>query len=197
VQRLSPDGSLLLFDESGQGAGAGGHSIRSAHFIGGGNPAGEGSAQDFSPDYEFCVAGGFDDRSHLRLVPTKGGMARELPGAGLKYQWARFFPTGDRLLVLASPIQRKSRARVQDVSTGKLCRSALPFMVLMPRSSPDGQYVAARPTWGELTIFPWASRIARVIAVKQPLAPLRWSLDGRVDSTSRICRSQGVYPKCL
>ncbi len=103
VRDLSPDGRLLLFDETGEGGGA-----RHAVYVRNtdGSPAvqlGPGWAGSFSPDGRWVAstthaAGGRE----VMILPVKAGEARTLPRSGLAFHRTWFLPDGNRILAAAN-----------------------------------------------------------------------------------------------
>jgi DNA-binding winged helix-turn-helix (wHTH) protein/WD40 repeat protein len=178
VQELSADGGILLFDESGEGAGP--HSIvyvrqtRSGETI----RLGEGLAQGLSPDGKSALLLA-EDRTRLRLAPVGGGAARDLPDGGLQYQWARFFPEGKRLLVLGSKPGESLRLYIQVIESGALAALTKPMMVRNVAISPDGAGIATLTSEGKLAIYPATPGDPLILPFTEPLAPLRWSADGQ------------------
>ena len=177
VQQLSSDGGTLLFDESGEGAGQ--HTLvyarrtRTGEII----RLGEGVAQALTADGNSALVLS-EDRKHLRLVPVSGGSGRELPAAGLEYQWARFFPAGDRLLALAGQSGQDLRLFVQSVADGKATPLTGPMMVRNTAVAPDGSRIAVLTPEGILKIYSAADGAALAVPAGEPLAPIRWSRDG-------------------
>jgi hypothetical protein len=121
-----------------------------------------------------------ENRLRLWLVPMGGGSPEQLPSAGLTYQWARPFPSGDRLLVLANLPKQALRLYIQNVKTGGVEPLTEPMMVRNSAISPDSKSVAVLSPEGKLLIYPVDRGAPRLIAAKEPLAPLRWSLDGKI-----------------
>jgi DNA-binding winged helix-turn-helix (wHTH) protein len=177
VQELSPNGRLLLFDESGEGAGwrqvAYIRDTRSGEIV----RLREGLAQGFDPMGASALVLSVD-RTKLWKVPVGGGTGTELPSSGLVYQWARPFPDGTRLLVLANLPRQPLRLYVQTVQTGKAVPLTDPLMVRNASASPDGDTVAALSPEGKLLLYSTRGRPPREIPSAEPLAPVRWSRDG-------------------
>jgi hypothetical protein len=177
VQQLSPDGSLLLFDESGEGARwryvtyirktHNGETLRLQ----------EGLAQGFdaSGSSAFVLS---EDRAKLWRIPVSGGAGKELPSSGLIYQWARPFPDGSRLLALANLPQQPLRLYIQTIQTGKARPLTGPLMVRNAAASADGSSVAVLDPDGRLLLFATDGGSPREIFSDEPLAPIRWSKDG-------------------
>jgi eukaryotic-like serine/threonine-protein kinase len=177
VQDISADGSLVLFDESGEGAGD--PSLYISRASGGGSVRiGEGRAMGFSPDNtEVLALDGAGE--HLRLLSLTGAAPRTLPSAGLTYQWARFFPDGRRLLVLGSEAGKPLSLYVQPL-TGSAPPAALAAesMVRNTAISPDGTRVAVLLPDGRLVLYSTSGGRPITIPAAEPLAPIHWSRDG-------------------
>jgi Tol biopolymer transport system component len=178
VQQLSPDGTLLLFDESGEAAGwrpvAYIRNTRSGEIV----RLREGLAQGLDPTGASAIVLS-EDRTKLWKVPVAGGAGTELPSSGLVYQWARPFPDGTRLLALANLRQQPLRLYVQTVQTGKAVPLTDPLMVRNASASPDGDSVAVLNPEGKLLLYSTRGGAPREIPTAEPLAPARWSRDGR------------------
>jgi hypothetical protein len=178
VQQLSRDGMLLLFDESGEGAGwrpaAYIRNTRTGEIV----RLREGLAQGFDPTGASALVLS-EDRTKLWKVPVAGGAGTELPSTGLVYQWARPFPDGTRLLALANLPQQPLHLYVQTVQTGKAVPLSDPLMVRNASASPDGDLVAVLYPEGKLVLFSTRGRPPREIPSAEPLAPVRWSRDGQ------------------
>jgi hypothetical protein len=178
VQQLSPDGTLLLFDESGEATGwrpvAYVRNTRSGEIV----RLREGLAQGFDPTAASVLVLS-EDRMKLWKVPAGGGAGTELPSSGLVYQWARPFPGGTRLLALANLPQQPLRLYVQTVQTGKAVPLTDSLMVRNASASPDGDSVAVLDPDGKLLLYSTSGRALREIPSAEPLAPVRWSGDGQ------------------
>jgi Tol biopolymer transport system component len=178
VQQLSPDGSQLLFDESGEGTGwrpvAYIRRTRTGEVI----RLREGFAQGFDrPASSAFVLS--QDRMKLWKIPVVGGPAEELPSSGLVYQWARPFPDGHKLLALANFPQQPLGVYVQTIETGKAQPLTGALMVRNAAASSDGTMVAILNPEGKLLLYPTNRGPSREIPSDEPLAPIRWSNDGQ------------------
>jgi DNA-binding winged helix-turn-helix (wHTH) protein/Tol biopolymer transport system component len=179
VQKVSADGGLILFDESGEGAGD--HHVIYIHRTADGSTVrvGEGRAMDLSPDGASVLALGTKERTRFRLLSLAGGMPRELPPSGLEYQWARFFPDGQRLLVYGSEPGKGLRLYVQSTEAqGRPSPLTPEGAVRYVAISPDGGRVAVLSARGELAVFPVGSGEPQILSASEPLAPLHWSRSG-------------------
>src|SRR5215469_4629237 len=177
VQQLSPNGTLLLFDESGEAAGwrpvAYIRNTRSGEIV----RLREGLAQGFDPAGASALVLS-EDRMKLWKVPVAGGAGTELPSPGLVYQWVRPFRDGTRLLALANLPQQPLRLYIQTVQTGKAVPLSEALMVRNASASPDGSSVAVLNPQGKLVLYSTQGRALLEIPSAEPLAPLRWSRDG-------------------
>jgi WD40 repeat protein len=174
VADISPDGRMVLFDESGVGGGA--HYIVYVHRLDDGSTVriGPGVAMAFSPDGRFALTLGTDDRARLRHTPLGDGPGEDLPISGLQYQWVRYFPDGRRMLALASEGESPLRLYVLPAG-GKPFPITPPVVVRNVTISPDGTRVVLLPANGKLTIYSTAGGgAATVVPTSEPLAPLLW-----------------------
>jgi DNA-binding winged helix-turn-helix (wHTH) protein len=178
VQQLSGDGSLLLFDESGEGSGS--HPIAYVRNTRTGQTVrlGEGWAQGLAPDGSSALLIS-EDRKEVQIVPVSGGPARPLDGDGLKHQWARFFPDGGRLLTLAAADGEPLKLYVRPLRGPNSMPLTGALMVRNVAISPDGKSVAALTPEGKLALIPVASGSPVYLPSDEPLAPIRWSGDGQ------------------
>jgi DNA-binding winged helix-turn-helix (wHTH) protein/Tol biopolymer transport system component len=174
VADVSPDGRMILFDESGAAAGAQ-YQIyirrvgddAAAHL-------GEGRAMAFSPDLDAILALGTKPRSRLRVVPIGEGRTIEIGTQELEYQWARYFPDRTRILALANAPNQPLRLFVIPL-TGSAYPITPPVVVRNSAISPDGSRVAILSAEGKLLIYP-ATPGGSVEAVRngKGLAPILW-----------------------
>jgi DNA-binding winged helix-turn-helix (wHTH) protein/Tol biopolymer transport system component len=178
VQQLSPDGSLILFDESGEGAG--GRSVAYVRKTQSGETVRlrAGLAQGFDVTASSALVLS-DDRTKLWRVPIAGGTGEALASSGLIYQWARPFPDGTRLLALANLPQQPLGLFIQNVQTGTANPLTGPVMVRNASVSEDGNTVAILNPEGKLLLYATTGGSPRTIASNEPLAPIRWSKDGQ------------------
>jgi sugar lactone lactonase YvrE len=179
VQELSGDGRLLLFEESGEAAGNRSMTyLRDMHTDAVTRLA-EGMAMGLAPAGELALIGA-DDRERLALVPVHGGVPQWLPASGLRYQWARFFPDGQRLLALASGPKQGLRLYVQPLDGSAAVPISPEIMIRNVAISPDGRWIAALSPKNELVLYASSGQEpARTIAAGEPLAPLQWMPDGK------------------
>lgn len=177
VADISPDGQTVLFDETGAAGGADYLIYTHSLSTGTSTRVGEGRAMALSANGQLVLALGSTERTRLRLLPVQGGTARELPAAGLEYQWARYFPDGKSILALANVPGAPLRIFVQPPE-GPPYPLTPPTMVRNVAISPDGANVALLQGDNTLTIYPVApDSTPRLVANGQNLAPLLWTAD--------------------
>ena len=187
VQEISRDGSLILFDESGEAAGA--HSQAYIRKVPDGavTRLGEGIAAALSPDGKsaLLIAEG---RVRLQLMPVDGGTARALPDSGLSYQWVKYFPDGRRLLALGNLPKQGLRLYVQSLDHSGLTPISPEMMVRNAAISPDGDRVAVLSADNRLLVYPAAGGDPEEVPTTEPFAPLRWSKEGQWILVQRLSR---------
>src|SRR5260370_4987846 len=181
---LSRDGRHLLFCERGEGTRAAPTAyLRDTD----GSPAknlGEGRPLALSPDSSRALMVKAGSPESLVLLPTGAGDPKTLPGGPLTtYVDASFFPSGDRVLILASEPGHARRCYVQDLAGGPP-RAVSPEGAMVDFAgnpiSPDAKLMALRSADGSLPVLPTEGGAPRVIAGLEPGAvPLGWTLDGR------------------
>jgi WD40 repeat protein len=173
---ISDNGRVVLFDESGVGAGS--QYLVYIHRFDDGSTTrlGPGLAMAFAPDGRSVLTRDAEDLTRLRLIPIGEGKTEDLPATGLEYQWVRYFPRGDRLLALANEPGRPLRLFVQPVR-GKPSPVTPPGTVRNVAISPDGTRIALLSSDGKLIIYPLSGSAGQVVPTERPLAPLLWTKD--------------------
>ena len=113
-------------------------------------------------------------------MPTGAGEHRPLPTEGLTdFYWARFFPDGRRILVVASDAEQIPRSYIQDTETGKLDPIGDEGMLaVLP--SPDGRSVLIDDPLGSYLVWPLdGGKPMPVDGLTSEDKPIQWSPDGR------------------
>jgi DNA-binding winged helix-turn-helix (wHTH) protein/Tol biopolymer transport system component len=178
VMDISADGKVILFEETGEGGGP--HHAVYIRRAGthGAVRLGEGYALALSPDGSWAVTLPDTDQSTLNLVPVTPGQPRVLSGHGIKYAFARFFPSGDRLLVNGTQSDGRHRLFVQLLDGSPPQPLPTTTYLMRPAISPDGKQIAGTDSEQRLVTFPVEGGEPRVIA--SPFAPtvLSWSPSG-------------------
>jgi hypothetical protein len=178
IQQISGDGSLLLFDESGEGSGS--HPVSYIRNTTTGQIVrlAEGWAQGLAPGGGAALLIS-EDRKQLLTVPISGGAAHALDEDGLQHQWARFFPDGEHLLTLASTADEPLSLFVLSIRTANKTPLTGALMVRNIAIAPSGKIVAALTPDGRLALYPVPAGAPAYVRSEEPLAPIRWSLDGK------------------
>jgi len=179
AEDFSRDGSLVLFDESGEGGGpnwtvylrrlADGTTTRLA----------EGHALALAPDGRAALVLNVADRRHVTIVPVGEGQTRELSGGGIEYTWARYFPDGKRLLVAGSEPHSSLRLYLQTVDDGKPQPLTPEIYLRSVVISPDGNRIAGTNRDNRLVVAPVAGGEAHLVPTEVRGFPVGWSADGQ------------------
>ena len=175
VEDISADGRVILFEETGEGGGAH-HAvyIRRANAPGAVR-VGDGFAMAISPDGNWVVTKPDGDQTTLNLVPLTPGQPRTLSGHNLKYDFVRFFPSGDRLLVCGSIGGGPGRLFVQGLDGSAPASLGTNAYLTHPAISHDGKWIAGVDTEQRLILLPVAGGEPKVIATGFSPTVLGWS----------------------
>jgi Tol biopolymer transport system component len=182
VRDLSPDGKLMLFDESGEGGGSRqGVYLRRTD----GSPGvrlGDGMAGAFSPDGRSVLSLGVARPTQQAVIlPVKAGEPRVLPEHGLSVHRGRFLPDGKQILLAANEPDRALRLFVQPVDGG-------PSRPVTPEGttfgsypvSPDGRFVVAQLADQDHKLYPIDGGEPEPIrGLEADDRPIRFSNDGK------------------
>jgi Tol biopolymer transport system component len=158
VRDVSADGQTLLFDESGEGGGAGySVQVRRADR----SPAvrlGVGSALGLSPDGRTALAkAGEGPNQRFVLYPIGAGEPRSIPLNGLRAHLAAWFPDGRRIIFAANEPERGVRLWVQGIDEARpKAVSPEGYRISGNAVSPDGRSVIAQGPDQRYYIFPTA-----------------------------------------
>ena len=98
---------------------------------------------------------------------------------GIIAQWARPFPDGSRLLVLANSPRQPLRLYIETIRTGSVTPLTDPMMVRNAAVSGDGRWVAILNPEGKLLLYSTGGDPSVEIPSDEPLAPIRWSKDDK------------------
>jgi hypothetical protein len=180
---LSRDGTLLLFDESGEGGGAG-YSVYIRKTDG--SPAtrlGEGAAMRLSPDgqWALCIRG-VASRPELVMYPTGVGEPRPIPTAAIKVRAvADFMPDGKSVLFTANEEGHGTRLFLVDLSGGKpKAISPEGYRSVRRAVSPDGRFAIVSGPDQRSYLYPIAGGEPQPIAGTTPQDRIDgWTADGK------------------
>jgi hypothetical protein len=191
---LSRDGALLLFDETGEGGGAG-YSVYIRRTDG--SPAtrlGEGAAMAFSPDGQGALAiRGTASRPELVIYPTGVGEPRLVPAPGITVQAvADWMPDGKSLLITASEPNRGTRLYLLGTGGGQpKAVSPEGYRSVRHGVSPDGRVTIARGPDQRSYLYPIAGGEPQPIPETTPQDRIEgWTADGK----SVIVHRRGELP---
>lgn len=180
VADISADGKTVLFYEWGQAVGA-----RPVVYLRRTTDAdavrlGDGKALALSPDTRWAVALQELPQPHLVLLPTGAGEIRSLPAEPLTdFYWARWFPDGQRLLVVGEDRDGVPASWVQQLDSGRL-EPITEKGVLAVLVSPDGRrLLAADPLDGYLLWPLDGGPRVPLPSLDRNDRPLQWSADGQ------------------
>ncbi len=194
IADLSPDGSTLLFYESGEGGGPE-YSIF-LRKTDGSLPVrlGPGRANGLSPDGKWALSIPLLDPGRIDLMPTGAGEIRALRNPGItSYDGAGFVGDGETIFFTERRNDGKSRAFVQDLAGGSP-RPALPDGVWVGGNafSADGRLAAGLCPDSDsesLCIYPVGGGEPRPVPGLAPGARVAgWDDAGRL----YVCRSGSV-----
>jgi DNA-binding winged helix-turn-helix (wHTH) protein len=176
---MSADGKLLLFDETGDGGGPN-HSVYIRNLQSNSTVrVGDGQAIALSPDLKWVLALNPKKSGYLNLLPIGPEAARTVSGHGLKYNWASYFPDGQRLLVAGSFPGKQLRLYVQALNGGEPAPLNPDIFLSYAMVSPDGKQIVGVGPNRKTAILPAAGGESRELAIPFPSVPLRWSEDGQ------------------
>jgi len=140
VRDLSPDGKLVLFDETSEGGGKG-HAVYVRNTDG--SPAvhlGDGTAWAFSPDGKWALAETVPTpERRLMLFPIGPGETRTIP-TKLSIERAAWMPDGQHVAVIAHVPNHASRVYVVDLAGGEP-RAVTPEGLVGTLVSHDGRFI--------------------------------------------------------
>jgi len=181
VRGITPDGSRILFDETGVGAGE----LGSVYIRGtDGSPAirlSDGNAFSLSPDGEWALASIGLDRARLELVPCGAGEPRTIPTGDLGIDHATWFPDGRAVCCLASEPGRARRLYRVDLEGGTpepFSEEGVTYYDSLV--SPDGRFAVAHGPGRRLRIYPVDGGASRPLGGAVEFERLvGWSADGK------------------
>jgi dipeptidyl aminopeptidase/acylaminoacyl peptidase len=178
---LSPDGSTILFDETGEGGGPN-YSVYIRKVDD--SPAvrlGEGIAQALSPDgkWAMCIVT-HSSPQQLVLLPTGAGQPRPLTHDSVNHVAAGWMPDGAGIFFAGNEPGHGSRLWVQDLRNGPArAISEEGVGATWNAISPDGRWIAATGPDRRISLYPVAEGRRKPLAgVASGDVPIRFSEDG-------------------
>lgn len=180
VRDVSADGKWLLFNETGEGAGASyGIYVRGTD----GSPAvrlGDGVAMSLSPDARFALAFLRDHPRAISVLPLGAGDVQEIPYDLERVAGVAWFPDGKRIVVLGNRKGEAPQLWEMALDGGKLRAITQHGVIGPPVVSPDGMRIVARDLDWRPTLYQVVDGSAQPLdGVASGLAPVRFTADGR------------------
>jgi hypothetical protein len=141
---------------------------------------GTGTALALSPDGRWALALQEGPTPQLALLPTGPGEVRVLPSEGFSdFYWARWFPNGERLLVVAAGADGVPHSYIQHVGSGKLERIGDEGLLAL-LVAPDGRRVLMRDPLAGFVVWPLdGSPPVPLDGLDPAYRPVQWSADGQ------------------
>jgi len=181
IRDVTPDGQMLLFDESGEGAPGYAVYVRKAD----GSPAlrlGNGVAARFSPDGHVALAIVRQDALvRFAIYPIGAGEPKLLPPTAIRIEQADWLPDGRRIVFSGSEPDRGSRIWVQGVDDSKPTPVSPEGYRLFARGiSHDGKAVTVVGPDQRFYLYPVAGgEPAPIPGLVKGDIPSGWTGDGR------------------
>jgi hypothetical protein len=190
---LSPDGKLLLFDESGEGGG-----VNASVYLRGtdGSPAvrlGDGVGVALSPDSAWALTR-LAATQQFVLVPVKAGQPKTFPKDSFgNSPYGAFFPDGKSFAFVAAEPGHAARLYIQSIDGGPAKPiSAEGLAQSRIFVSPDARFVAAVGPDLRVHLYPANGGSPVDLSGSEPLdAPSGWTADGKglyVTQAAALCR---------
>jgi eukaryotic-like serine/threonine-protein kinase len=150
---ISPDGRLVLFTEAGDAGGSHYAAFLYDRVTHSTSQVASGRALAISPDEKWILTIDAKDRSQLMLTAIATETHKPIPRSGLMYQWARFLPSGNELLVGGAYAGKPLQIYRQSVGDGKPTPiQTLPYLDYVA-VSPNGQRIAGIDSSFEMEAF--------------------------------------------
>jgi Tol biopolymer transport system component len=177
---VSFDGKEMIFTE--ESPAAGNNYALLLRRMDGSSPLrlGEGVAMGLSPDNSLALSMMPNSPSRLVLYPTGAGEQRILEQGPIeRYEMARFFPDGKRVLACGNEAGHSTRCYVQEIAGGPP-RPITPEGTSDGRVSHDGKSVLVQGTDGHYLIYPvGGGPVTPVPWLASDERVLSWTEDGR------------------
>lgn len=181
--RISSDGSFIVFD-------SGDYDIYLRKTDG--TPAtklGKGQIYDISPDGKWVLSIAPPRNEKLMLIPTGAGEVQTLSAGNLRYDFARWLPETQRILVSASDGGGTIRTYSEEVSGGDL-KPVSPPDVRIALAAPDGNSFLGVTTEKQYRIYSLDDGSVReVVGIAADEFPIQWLDDNR---TLLVRRRAGI-----
>jgi len=177
VDAIARDGRFILFTEGSSAVGShyAAYTLdRETHKA---VRLGAGRGLALSPDSKSALSIDPEDRAALTLTSLATGASRRISGGGFEYQWAKFLPDGNSLLVGGAYPLEPLAIYKQFLNGGTPVSVAnAPYMDYV-EISPDGSRIAG-VVGNQLQIFDMRNRQSQPFLPDERAAPVAWSADG-------------------
>jgi DNA-binding winged helix-turn-helix (wHTH) protein/WD40 repeat protein len=177
VDDIARDGRLILFTEASSAVGehyAAYTLDRKSHLA---VRFAQGRGLALSPDGKSALTIDPEDRSALTLTSLATGVSRRILGGGFEYQWAKFLPDGNSLLVGgAYPLEPLTICK-QFLEGGTPVALANALYLDHVEISADGSKFAGS-LGNQLRVFDLGSGQTRPLLAGERVVPVAWSADG-------------------
>jgi Tol biopolymer transport system component len=178
VDDISLDGKRVLFTEGGE---AGGQHYaaylrdENAHTT---SRIASGRGLALSPDGSLVLTIDPRDRSSLMLTSIGATQSQRIFGEGFEYQWAKFLPGNQKLIVGGSYPGESLTICTQSIDGGRPAPlNGSPYMDDV-QVSPDGLRIAGSASHRVL-MFDLASRSVRTVLPDMAILPVGWGAKGK------------------
>src|SRR6202049_240966 len=182
IRSLSPDGKLLLFDESGEAGGMAG--VVYVRKMDGSPPVrlGDGTSLSLSADGKWVLAVTVQGLNQFMVIPTGTGESRTLPVMPLNIHWGQWLPN-DREFLFAGNEQghgsRIYRANVNGSAPRPITPEGSSPASYSESVSPDGRFVLAVEADGSSSVYTVDNGERKPILGMEPGdQPPGWTGDG-------------------
>ena len=194
IRDVTPDGQMILFDETGEGGGPG-YSVyvRKAD----GSPAvrlGRGVGAALSPDGRLALGlEKLGDLNRVVIYPIGAGEPKTLPATPLRIEQAGWLPDGRRIIFSGSEPDRGSRIWVQGLDDAKPKPVSPEGYRMFPKClSADGRHVVSVGPDQRFYLYPVdGGEPAPIPGLVKGDVPGQWTRDGR----SLFVRRRGDIPQ--
>jgi len=192
IRDISPDGKLITFDESGEGAGESPGSYLRDITAPAAVRLGAGQNPMLSADGQSVLAE-YNDGTGFMVYPVGPGETRKVPLKGFLIRRLFWHPNAKEVVMEAS--EPGHGTRIYRVAlTGGTPRAISPEGVTTNRSgcSPDGQYIPGLPpVGGKLTLYRLDGGEPREIA---GILPAEWTAGWSTDGKALFLYRRGQVP---
>jgi DNA-binding winged helix-turn-helix (wHTH) protein len=177
VDAIARDGRFILFTEGSSAVGAHYATYTLDQQTHKAVRLGVGRGLALSPDSKSALSIDPEDRGALTLTSLATGASRRISGGGFEYQWAKFLPDGNTLLVGgAYPLESLTISKQSLIGGTPVSLAGAPYMDYV-EISPDGSKLVG-VIGTRLQIFDMHSRQSQPFLPGERAAPVGWSADG-------------------